>query len=231
MLIRLIAVLLALVAIAPAHAAERSFLIGSFEDVIVEGDIQVTLETGLSPSAKATGDKSRLDALKVDQQGKVIRIRMRGLGASRVSGEPVKVALSGRNIRKLVLQGNGRIAASDLNLPMIRVEIRGSGEIDIAKVKTDRFVALLVGSGKLTMRAGQVRDGEVLIDGSPVISAPTVEMQKLRLQQNGPANTHFLVGNSAEITNSGTGTITIDGKGTCFIRQAGGARIKCAKTS
>jgi hypothetical protein len=230
MLIRLIAMLLALAAFAPAHAAERSFLVGSFEDLIVEGDIQVTLQTGLAPSAKATGDKDRLGSLKVIRQGQVLRIRMQGLAANRVGGEPVKIALTGRNIKKLILQGNGRIAASGLDMPMVRLEIRGSGEIDIGTLKTDRLVALLVGSGKLTMGTGETRDTEIVIDGSPVISAAMMETEKLRLQQNGPAKTHFLVSDSAEITNSGTGSITIDGKGTCFVRQAGGATINCKKT-
>jgi hypothetical protein len=231
MLIRLIAMVLALTALAPAYAAERSFLIGSFEDLIVEGDIQVTLENGLGPSARATGDRDRLGALKIERQGKVVRIRMQGLAANRVGGEPLKVTMTGRNIRKLIVQGNGRIAASGLDMPQVRVEIRGSGEIDIGKVKSDRLVALLVGSGKLTLGAGSVTNTEIVIDGSPVVAAASVETQKLRLQQNGPAQTHFQVNDSAEITNSGTGTITIDGKGMCFIRQAGGATIKCAKTS
>jgi hypothetical protein len=230
MFFRLIAALLAFAAFAPVHAAERSFLVGSFEDLIVEGDIQVTLETGLPPSAKATGDKSRLAALKIERQGKVLRIRVQGLAASRVGGEPIKIALTGRNIRKLVLQGNGKIAASDIDMAQVRIEIRGSGEIDIGKLTTDRLVTLLVGSGKLTIGKGTARDTELTIDGSPVVSAALVEVQKLKLQQNGPATTHFQVNDSAEITNNGSGTITIDGKGTCFIRQAGSATIKCQKT-
>jgi Putative auto-transporter adhesin, head GIN domain len=229
MLFRLIAALFALAALAPAHAAERSFLVGSFEDLIVEGDIQVTLETGMAPSAKATGDKDRLSALKVVRQGQVLRIRMQGLAANRVGGEPIRIALTGRNIKKLILQGNGRIAASGLDATMVRLEIRGSGEIEVGKLKTERLVALLVGSGKLTMASGTARDTEFVIDGSPVISAATIETQKLRLQQNGPAKSHFMVSDSAEIINSGTGTITIDGKGTCFVRQAGGATINCKK--
>jgi hypothetical protein len=226
--IRLIAALLALFAIAPAHAAERSFLVGSFEELIVEGDIQVTLETGKAPSAKATGDKDRLAVLKVDRQDKIVRIRMQGLTANRKSGEPVKVALTGRNIRKLVMQGNGKISASLLDAPNARIEIRGSGEIDVAKLESDRLVTLLVGSGKLNLGAGRVTNGEVVIDGAPVVTATGVEMDKLRLQQNGPANTQFRVKTTAEITNSGAGSITIDGKGSCLIRQAGSAVINCA---
>lgn len=222
-------VMAAFLYIAPAQAAERSFLVGSFEDLIVEGDIQVTLETGLPPSAKATGDKTRLSNLKVVRQGKVLRIRMQGLSANRAVGEPIRLALTGRNIKKLILQGNGLIKASALDMSMVRVEIRGSGEIEIGKLKTDRFVALLVGSGKLGLSTGNARDAEITIDGSPTIAASNLAVEKLRLQQNGPAMTHFQVNDIAEITNSGSGNITIDGKGSCLIRQAGGATINCKK--
>ena len=229
MLHRLIAALLALIAFAPAHAAERSFLIGSFEDVIVEGDIIVDLTTGLPPSAKASGDKTRLGSLKVERQGTVVRIRMEGLVNNRVGGEPLRVVLTGRNIKRLAVQGNGKISATGLDMPRTQLEIRGSGEIDIASVKSERLVALLVGAGKLTVAAGAVGDGDVTIDGSPTIALSGTTMQKLRLNQNGPANTHFQVSDSAEISNSGTGKIKIDGKATCLIRKAGGASIECKK--
>jgi Putative auto-transporter adhesin, head GIN domain len=228
MLVRFIAALLTLLALSPAHAAERSYLIGSFEDLIVEGDIQVILTTGKAPSAKASGDKERLSSLKIDRQGSVVRIRMQGLGANRAAGEPLKVILTGRDIRKLVLLGSGKITANDLSIPELRLEIRGSGEIDIASVKNERLVAVLVGSGKLTLGKGSVTSGEVTIDGSPVITTSGVMTDKLNLQQNGPATSKFTVKRSAEITNSGTGTITIDGTATCLIRQAGGAIISCA---
>jgi Putative auto-transporter adhesin, head GIN domain len=229
MLFRLAASIIALASFAPAQAAERSYLVGSFEDVIVEGDIIVDLTTGIAPSAKANGDRDRLSALKVERQGSVVRIRMEGLLANRVGGEPLRVTLTGRNIGKILLRGNGKIKSTGLTMPQTRLEIRGSGEIEIASVNSDRLVALLVGAGKLTLGGGKVRDGDVTIDGSPVI-ASAVDMQKLKLFQNGPAKTQFLVDDSAEITNSGTGTISIDGKATCFIRQAGGATINCKKT-
>jgi hypothetical protein len=229
MLIRLIISVAALFASLPAFGAERSYLIGSFDQLIVEGDMQVTLTTGQPPSAKASGDKDRLNALKIDRQGNVVRIRMGGLLSNRKIGEPIKIQLSGRNIRKLIMQGNGKITATDISVPELRVEIRGSGEIDIASLKNDRVVGLLVGSGKLTLGKGTAGNMEFLIDGAPNIAASGVIAEKLRLQQNGPATTHFTVKTSAEITNSGSGNITIDGNATCFVRQAGDANIKCKK--
>jgi hypothetical protein len=218
-----------LLASSPVAAAERSFLVGSFDELIVEGDMQVSLATGKPPSGKATGDKDRLNALKIDRQGKTVRIYMTGLNANRALGEPLKIELSGRDIRKLIMRGNGKISATDMLVSRLQIEIRGSGAIDIANVKNDRIDGLLVGSGKLNIGKGTVLDTEFLIDGAPTIAAAGATTDKLRLQQNGPANTHFTVKRSAEITNSGSGSITIDGDATCFVRRAGGASIKCKK--
>jgi Putative auto-transporter adhesin, head GIN domain len=225
---RLILIALAVLVCAPIKAAERSFLVGSFEEVIVQGDINVTLETGKAPTATATGERDQLAMLKVDRQGQIVRISLQGNAVRKRSDGPITVALTGRNVRKLIVLGNGKISASAVEMPQVRAEIRGSGEIDIARLKSDRFVALLVGNGKLGVGAGTTRIGEIVTNGSPVIAAPAMEMDNLRLSQNGPATTHFLVKTSAEITNSGTGSITIDGNGQCLVKKAGGANIICA---
>jgi hypothetical protein len=224
---RLFAALLAMLAIAPAHAAERSYLVGSFEEVIVEGDLQVTLEMGKAPSAKASGDKKGLSALKIERQGRVVRIRMAGLQVGPKAAEPIKIAMTGRDVRKLILRGNGRITVNDVNMTDVRVDLRGSGEINIANLKSERLVVLLVGSGKLNITKGTATDGQFTIDGASNIDAAGLKLKELKLTQNGPADTHFSVEEMAEITNSGTGTITVDGDASCFVRQAGGAAIKC----
>jgi Putative auto-transporter adhesin, head GIN domain len=228
MKMRLIIAMFGMCLATSAQAAERDYLLGSFKELIVQGDITVILETGKSPSAKATGDKEQLAALKIDRQGQIVRVSRLGSVSNSRSVAPTIVTITGRNINKLVVQGNGKIAASMVDTQQIRTEIRGAGEIDISQIKSDRLIALIVGNGKFSIGSGTVRNAEIIIDGSPIIAAPKMETDRLRLFQNGPATTHFLVKTSAEITNSGTGSITIDGKGACFIKKAGGANIMCA---
>jgi Putative auto-transporter adhesin, head GIN domain len=225
--LRLIAALFALAFVAPAYGAERTFLIGGFEELIVEGEIQVTLDTGKAASAKATGDKRDLSALKIDRQGKIARIRLEGPQIARKSGEPLRVALTGRDIRKLVLRGNGSISATDLVIADMRVEMQGSGQIDIANLKTDQLSVVLFGNGKLSIANGAVTTGKIIIDGSANIDAVGLKVNELKLIQSGPADVRFTVERIADITNSGTGSIVIDGSATCLIRRAGGANIQC----
>ena len=63
-----------------AHAADRSFMVGSFTRVRVDGPFAVTIATGKSPGAKATGSNDALDALTVRVDGDtavVVEVRKR----------------------------------------------------------------------------------------------------------------------------------------------------------
>ena len=65
--------LIALVLASPANAVERKLLIGSFESIVVIGDIDVSVETGKPVSAKASGDRRVLDSLKLERSGTPVR--------------------------------------------------------------------------------------------------------------------------------------------------------------
>jgi hypothetical protein len=51
----------------------------------------------------------------------------------------------------------------------------------------------------------------------------------LRLEHIGNGVSTATVEEGTDIFNRGLGNITIGGKGTCFIKEAGGAAINCAK--
>jgi len=59
----------------PAVAAERRYSITDFNRVEVDGPYQVTLTTGGSSSARATGSSAALDRLSIEVMGQTLRIR------------------------------------------------------------------------------------------------------------------------------------------------------------
>ena len=232
MVIRSVIGAMLVLAATPALAADQRFSIGSYDELIVEGDVIVNLETGKAPSAKAQGPRDKLGALRVERQGNVLRIRSVGLQGlqDRQSEEgPVTIAITGRDIKRVALIGSGRINASALNATTTHVELRGSGSIDIASLKAFRLVTMMAGNGRLTIAKGEVVNTELAIDGSAHAISAGLVTQNLKLVQNGPASTLMTVTNIAEINNTGAGSITIEGKGACQVRKAGSATINCKK--
>lgn len=226
---RLILAIFAVLAAASVSAADQRFSIGNYEELIVEGDIIVNLETDKSPSAKAQGPRDKLGALRIERQGNVLRIRSVALQSGQSDKGPVTIAVTGRGIKRVALIGSGRINAGALNADTTRIELRGSGSIDVASLKAFRLVSMIAGSGRLTIAKADVVNTNLAIDGSANFISAGFVTQNLSLVHNGPASTLMTVSNNAEINNTGAGVITIEGAGTCNIRKAGNATINCKK--
>lgn len=229
--IRIFMVAALLLVASAGYAADRKFTIGSFTELVVDGDMVVRLDNGKAPSALAQGSREALSALKIDRQGNTVFVRNSGFQAGRSSGAPVTVIITGRDIRRLALTGAGKISANRLDADNSRVELRGAGSIDIGSVNAFRFATVLSGSGSLSIGAGSVVNSDVVIDGSASFRAAGLVLQNLKLAQKGPATTLLTVSTVAEISNEGTGSITIEGSGICMIRKGGSATINCKKVS
>ena len=229
MALRLILATFAVFAAASVSAADQRFSIGNYDELIVEGDVIVNLESGKGPSAKAKGPSDKLGALRVERQGNVLRIRSVGLQRGQSDKGPVTIAVTGRNIKRLALIGSGRINATALTADTMRIELRGSGSVDVASLKAFKLISMIAGNGRLTIAKADVVNTELAIDGSANFISAGFVTQNLKLVHNGPASTLMTVSNNAEINNTGAGSITIEGNGTCDVRKAGSATINCKK--
>ena len=229
MALRLILATFAVFAAASVSAADQRFSIGNYDELIVEGDIIVNLETGKAPSAKAQGPRDRLSALRVERQGNVLRIRSVALQSGQSDKGPVTISVTGRNIKRVALIGSGKISANMLDAETTRIELRGSGSIEVASLKAFKLISMIAGNGRLNIVKADVVNTELAIDGGASFISAGFVTQNLKLVHNGPASTLMTVSNNAEINNTGAGSITIEGSGTCNVLKAGSATINCKK--
>lgn len=219
-----------------AEAATKSFLIGSYDELIVEGDIIVKLDNMKSPSARASGDHSLVEALKIERNGLTVRIRVQdyeGTTKRAKIGAPLVVMLGGRGVRKVSIDGDAQIDINQIRAPGLVVALRmsGAGQINIGKLDSDRLEANLAGTGGIGIASGKVRAARLSVSGSGKMDAAKLALMQANLFQQGNVTTHLLVNEKVDISNSGSGTIRIDGPATCFVRQPGSAKILCGKTA
>lgn len=212
---------------------ERKLLVASFENIVVIGDISVSVQTGKAPSAIAGGDKRVLESLKLERVGTTLRVRLQDVvnndrGVPITS--PLRLKLTTQAIRDITLSGNGTLTVSEVKQQnLARLLIAGNGSVSIGRLVADQFTANINGNGKIDLGGGTVRDARVTIDGAGGFEGAKVQTRKLRIEHIGNAISTATVAEGTEIYNRGTGNITIGGKGTCFIKEAGGAAINCAK--
>ncbi|WP_397593455.1 GIN domain-containing protein [Sphingorhabdus sp.] len=221
---------------APAMAAERSFLIGSFEELLVEGDMQVIFDNNRSPSAKASGDRQMIEAVKIERNGRTLRVRIQeyeGQTSKAPATTPLVIRLGGRDVNRISVDGSANVTVNQMRAigGTGTIKLSGPGSIDIARLESDRLSLSVAGQGTLKIGSGTVRVAQIGINGGATVNAAGLRLQQAKLAQTGNAATHLQVTDTVEIVNSGSGSITVDGKATCFIRQPGSARIICGKAT
>ena len=154
----------------PASAVERKLLVASFENIQIIGDINVTVQTGKSPSATASGDKRVLESLKLERVGMTLRVRLQDI-VNNNKGVPItlplQLTLTTQAIKDITLSGNGTLKVSQVKQPTAsRMLIAGNGSITIGSLIADQFTANINGNGKIEIGSGVTRDARVTIDGA-----------------------------------------------------------------
>lgn len=221
------------IAAGPASAEERKMLVANFENIQVFGDINVEILTGKAPSARVNGDKRVLDALKLERVGMTLRVRLQGAlndakGAAMT--RPVLVQLTTQAIKNMTVAGNGTLTITNVEqTDAVRMLVAGNGSIAVDKLLADKYSGDIDGNGRIAIKNGNVREGKVTLDGAGQFEAPNVKMRNIRLQHSGNGVSTVQAMEEANIFNNGTGTITVGGSGSCFIKQAGSAAINCAR--
>jgi Putative auto-transporter adhesin, head GIN domain len=218
----------------PAQAVERTFLMGSFDDIIIIGDMQVNITTSKAPSARATGDKRALDSLRLNRSGTIMTIRMQDViynDKAKPISEPLIITLTNRQVRNIAIKGNAKLSVTELQqVANAKIGIDGGGDVRIGKVISDTLGVGVSGNGSIHILGGSARLTKVDMQGNGIFDAAAMSTQQLKLTHNGNATSSASIEEKADIVNVGAGNINISGQGLCFIRKAGSATIKCSHT-
>lgn len=220
-----------LIAVTPSDAAQRTLLVATFDAITVDGDLQIDIVTGRSPSASVTGDQRLIDSLKLERFGTTLRVRMQDIVNNNRSvpiTQPLKLTLSTRSVHAILIRGSAQVGIDTVQDPgNANFLIDGGGAIRIGKLAVDKFAVNLIGQGNFSIKGGTARSGDLSVTGNAVFDAPALSMRTLKITHNGNGSTTASVSESAEIFNSGSGNINVSGAGECLIRKAGSATINC----
>ncbi len=125
-----LAVMLAAAPVA-AHAADdhRNFMLGSYEEVIVEGDMQVNIVNSAGPGAKAQGNAKLVDAVRISRNGRIVHVRLdpNARTGTAAAGGTLQINMTGRDIRKITLRGSAVVAIDAVKAKFGQFDIRGPG--------------------------------------------------------------------------------------------------------
>jgi len=212
-------VLASLAACGGAHAATRDFPVGSFDRIGNATPFDVHVHVGGAPRVRAEAAPETLDRLQVTVAGGQLRITSR-------RGSWSGLAHEGRTV-------------IDVTVPALTaVEVDGPGDLDVDRVRADRFAVRLDGPGNATIGGLAVRDLDVALNGPGDIRLTgRAEAATIALHGPGDIKAADLMLRDATVVLKGpgdvaigaTGTVrgTLSGPGDLSVR--GGARCEVAR--
>lgn len=219
-----------LFAAAPAVAAERVFQVGSYERVRVDGPLEVRIVTGASPHAKASGDRQLIERLAIATSGMTLTVRLGSGGwgempTGKVTAPPV-ITLSTPRLTSLAISAGARASVNRMAAQRIDLSVLGTATLALDRAEADQLSATLRGSGTMTI-GGRANRATLLTDGAGSIDASTMTVKDLVVQLAGAGETKAAARNTAQVTSTGLGRVTVFGPAKCTIKAAAGGPVTC----
>lgn len=221
----------ALVTVAfPAVAADRSYSVGSFERVRVEGPFEVRIVTGASPGARASGDNAIIDQLDIAVNGTtlVVRLGSRGWGErpSNATIVPTVVTLSTPRLIAASVLAGGRVTVGTMKAQRVDLSITGAGTLDVPRVDTDQLISTVVGTGAITV-GGRASRARLQTNGPGTTDASTLVTNDLIVRVEGAGETRASARYTAQVTSTGLGKVTVLGTAKCTVTALAGGPVSC----
>ncbi len=225
-MLRFAPLLLTLLAI-PAHAEERRYMLSSFDRIRVEGPFQVTVTSGGSGSAVASGDKRAIDSVSIRVDGRTLVIAPGVNGWGGYPGErpslPV-ITVSTQLVSGATLVGTGSLDIDRVSGLRVDLALTGAGRLNVAAADADRIEANMIGTGALNI-SGKALKARFSSNGAGTITAEGLEVGDLTVHSQSTGESSFNARYTATIAANGLGAVRVAGSPTCTIR--GSAPVTC----
>ncbi len=222
--------LLALLLPGAAAAASRSYSVGSFERVRVDGPFRVEIRTGVSPGATVEADQALIDRIELSVEGGTLAVRY-GVGrwserpASHPEAPPL-VTLSTGAVRTLLVGPGAEVTLDRARGQRVDLSVSGAGVLTVAAADADQLGATVVGAGTMTL-AGRARRARLLTSGPGTIDAGALVANDLIVRLDGTGETRAAARYTAEVTDTGLGRVTVTGPAKCTVTAPAGGQVAC----
>lgn len=216
---------------AAAQAEDRGFIIGSYDNIRIDGPFEVHLTTGKSPSARATGNADALDSLSITVEGDTLVVSLTGGNWSSDSGAMITapvITLATPNLRNAVVNSGAELTIDAMKGQDIILAINGSGALTVGAIDAQQFTATIVGTGSMTL-AGKTDRATFALSGPGSIAGEGLMARDLVVRSDGSGVAHLAARYTADVTTTGLGLVTVAGEPSCTVHAIAGGPVRCGK--
>ena len=230
--------LLALGACSAGHSASRdagpaegrSFAVGSFDSVSLEGSDNIRIVRGSATSVVASGPQTVLDKLDIRVEGSTLKVgrKRQSWGNYWNRDESAAVTVTMPSIRAAAIAGSGDMMLDRADGEAFDGSVAGSGSMQIASLAVKRASLSIAGSGDL-MAVGTSDDSRLSIAGSGDLDAARLLSRRADISIRGSGNARAAASDSAAISLAGSGDAIVTGTAKCAISKVGSGEARCGQ--
>jgi hypothetical protein len=211
----------------PVVKEERS--VSHFTSIVSEipGDIIISQEA--TQKVQVQAQENIIDDIKTEVVNGELRIYLRNRPRL-TTGRSLKVYVAAPIINKMVLDGSGNMEA---NNPIdfdgrFHIDLKGSGNVDIAHLNGESINAVLSGSGKIDLKGGSVDYINLHLKGSGNLNARHLSSMDAHVLLSGSGNVRVWATDNLDATLTGSGNIYYYGHPRVHQNVTGSGKIKQA---
>ena len=219
----------ALLAIAPAVAAEKRFGLTSFEAIEVNADYAIEVTTRAPVGAVATGPQDALDRLTVEARDGRLVIGQRqfaGDADRRAPRGAVTIRINAANLRSATMGGAGSLRIDRMKGTRVSIGLRGPGTLSVGTIATDRLSVTMIGNGTMTL-GGTAKQAQMTLSGAGMFDAGALAVDMLTFDGEGAGDHMLRAVKTAAVTARGVGQTVVLGKPVCTVRNIGNGSVQC----
>jgi Putative auto-transporter adhesin, head GIN domain len=206
----------------------RSFAVGKFDAVALEGSDDVRVVPGAAMSVSATGPAADLDKLDIRVEGNALKISRKNGSWSTGwrNSRGVVVTVTTPSLMGAAVNGSGDMTVDRVDTETFQAAVKGSGNLDLTSVKAKKIEFAVDGSGNLNA-SGIADSAQIGVGGSGDFDAKGLTAIRAQIAVRGSGNASMSVSGDAAIAVSGSGDVDVQGTDRCTINKSGSGEANC----
>lgn len=207
-------------------SGQRSFEVGAFAGVSVEGSHNVIVTVGGAPSVRAEGDPEVLERLDIRVEGDTLKVGTQRGNWSWSGRRSANVYVTVPSLNSASIAGSGDLRIDRAEAPRFAASIAGSGDMEIGALRAGSANFRIAGSGGIRA-AGEAEQADISIAGSGDVTLDSLATQRAEVSLMGSGDVSVRASESVSGSIMGSGDVTVHGGASCSVRKMGSGDVRC----
>ena len=205
------------------HLVEKARAVASFSKLRVEGPFDVRINQAGSEGLKVSADDNIEPLIESRVEGDTLVLRVQERSGYSTRHAPV-VWLDVKQLQSVQISGSGDVSMERLKGDSFNLSLSGSGDLSIGLLEVKQLSAHLSGSGDVRI-AGRAEQQSWTLHGSGDVDARSLGGAAAKAQLSGSGDLSLGVVDSLDVSLSGSGDLSYAGRPKLSQRISGSGEV------